>query len=126
MKRTLIAVVLSLSALMGLVAAAPSAQAASTGPVWLNFTSDPCIQATGVNAPPVAVKAHISPPGTNAWTPKTAGSWVRVDGAFYYGRSEIDAVVWCKSKWPFPVMQVTMRPQYRYFTGPYSYWINNN
>jgi hypothetical protein len=125
MKRTLIAVVLSLSALMGLVAAAPSAQAASTGPVWLNFTSDACIQATGLNRVPVAVAAHVSPPGTSAWTPKTVGTWVRVDGVFYSGRSEIDSVVWCKPAWG-PPLQVTLRPQYRYFTGPYSYWINNN
>jgi hypothetical protein len=126
MRRTLIGVVLMLSVLAGLVVAAPQqhAQAATTGPVWLNFTSEHCLRATGKNWAPVYVQAHVTPPGESSRTAKTAGTWVRVDGAFYYGRSEVDAVVWCKSPtWPYLPVPVTLAPAYRYFTGPHSYWI---
>jgi hypothetical protein len=132
--RRLLMLVVSAAMLAGLAVTVPSvatpekasqAVAASlTGPVWLNFTSEWCLRATGKNWAPVAVQAHVSPPGISSQTAKTAGTWVRVDGAFYYGRSEVDAVVWCKSgTWPNLPVPVTLPPQYRYFTGPYSYWI---
>ena len=128
--RRLLMLVVSAAMLAGLAVAVPSvatpekaSQAVAaplTGPVWLNFTSKWCYEATGKYTNPKFVAAHVSPPGESSFSGQVPGTWVKVNGAFYYGRSEVYFTVWCqhpKIWWVTVPYEVTV-PQYRYFTGP--------
>ena len=133
--RRLLMLVVSAAMLAGLAVAVPSvatpekaSQAVAaplTGPVWLNFTSKWCYEATGKYTNPKFVAAHVSPPGESSFSGKVPGTWVKVNGAFYYGRSAVYFTVWCQHPqlWWVTVPYAVTVPQYRYFTGPYSYWI---